>query len=102
MKKPSDGFLCQQELTLIQNNDRERVKVDGTLIKSWIMCKYKIKHRRTALHIENLSQYTNEGEILIMPYTVFKVNKVEKVKLSYLLDGQTITEIELEEHDTSS
>jgi hypothetical protein len=100
-EKTAAWFLCQQEATLTLNNDRQRCKLDGTLIKSWIMCKYKIKHRRTALNIENISQYTNEGEILIMPYTVFKVNKIEKVKPSYLLDGQTITEIILEEHHTS-
>jgi hypothetical protein len=95
-------FLCQQELTLVPGSDRQRVNADGKLIKSWIMCKYKIKHRRTALHIENVSQYTNEGEILIMPYTVFKVNKVNKVKPSYLLDGQSITQIELEECDLNT
>ncbi|CAF1501094.1 unnamed protein product, partial [Adineta steineri] len=97
-EKIAAWFLCQQEVTSMQNNNHEeRVKVDGTIIKSWIMCKYIIKHHRTALHIENISQYTSEGEILIMPYTVFKINKIKKVKPSYLPDGQLITEIQLEE-----
>ncbi|CAF1389229.1 unnamed protein product [Adineta steineri] len=97
-EKIAAWFLCQQEVTSMQNNNNEeRVKVDGTIIKSWIMCKYIIKHHRTALHIENISQYTSEGEILIMPYTVFKINKIKKVKPSYLPDGQSITEIQLEE-----
>jgi hypothetical protein len=61
------------------------------------MCIYHIKHRRTALHIENSSQYANEGEVLIMPYTVFQVKRVDQIKPSYLPKEETMTRIELEE-----
>ncbi|CAF1287354.1 unnamed protein product [Adineta steineri] len=91
------GNACRVIKINSDDLDKYQVDFDGTLIKSWIMCKYIIKHHRTALHIENISQYTSEGEILIMPYTVFKINKIKKVKPSYLPDGQSITEIQLEE-----
>jgi hypothetical protein len=63
------------------------------------MCKYQIKHQRTALHIENSSQYPVEGEVLIMPYTVFKINNKRTMTAEYLPPGQTITEIQFEECD---
>jgi hypothetical protein len=75
-----------------------RTKNDGTFIKLWVMCVYNIKHRRTALHIENISQYTNEGEILIMPYTVFKVKRIDHIQPASV-GNQSMTEIELEECD---
>ncbi|CAF4475785.1 unnamed protein product, partial [Rotaria sp. Silwood2] len=72
-RKVAELFLCQKEAAQSEAQVMTRKKIDGTLIKSWIMCRYEIKHRRTGLHIENSSQYANEGEILIMPYSVFEV-----------------------------
>lgn len=80
-----------------EKNINPRCKVDGTIIKTWVICKYQIKHRRTALHIEDISQYANEAEILIMPYSVFKVKKIEQVQYPYTENIQNVTEIELEE-----
>jgi hypothetical protein len=98
-KKITEWFLNQQQSSSKQNNERAITKLDGTLIKSWIMCIYHIKHRRTAVNIEESSQYANEGEILIMPYTVFKVKKIQRTAPSYFSGGQSMTEIELEECD---
>ncbi|CAF3586388.1 unnamed protein product [Rotaria sp. Silwood1] len=98
-RKLAELFLFQKECTEEQMKRSSRTKFDGTFIKLWVMCVYKIKHRRTALHIENCSQYANEGEILIMPYTVFRVKRIDHIKLSDLEEGQTMTEIELEECD---
>ncbi|CAF1276589.1 unnamed protein product [Rotaria sordida] len=89
----------QDEAAQSQIGTKARLKVDGTIIKSWILCKYRIKHRRTALHIEDLSQYANEGEILIMPYSVFKIKKIEQIQLSFSKNVQYVTEIDLEECD---
>ncbi|CAF1237226.1 unnamed protein product [Adineta steineri] len=76
-----------------------RTRVDGTIMKFWVMCIYHIKHPRTALHIENSSQYANEGEILIMPYSVFKIKRINHMKpLSVPID-QKMTQIEFEECD---
>jgi hypothetical protein len=90
-------FLYQKESTQTQPVIQTRTKVDGTLIKSWAMCIYKIQHPRSALHIENSSQYVNEGEVLIMPYTVFQVKSIKQIQMSHLSKGQSMTEIELEE-----
>jgi len=98
-EKIAAWFLSRQQLEQNNSVTRTRHGNDGNLIKSWVMCKYQIKHRRTALHIENSSQYANEGEVLIMPYTVFKVKNKKTVTASYLPDGQKITEIEFEECD---
>ncbi|CAF1230510.1 unnamed protein product [Rotaria sordida] len=98
-RKLAELFLLQKACTQEPTRAAVRTKMDGTFIKLWVMCVYNIKHRRTALHIENSSQYANEGEILIMPYTVFKVKRINHIKPSYLVENQTMTEIELEECD---
>jgi hypothetical protein len=96
-RKIAELFLCQKESSQTLNLAGERKTVDGSLIKSWVMCIYHVKHQRTALHIENSSQYVNEGEILIMPYSVFEVKSIKQIPVSHLSDGQSITEIQLEE-----
>jgi hypothetical protein len=96
-RKIAELFLCQKESGQAQNPPPVRTRVDGSIIKSWVMCIYHIKHQRSALHIENSSQYVNEGEILIMPYTVFQVKSIKQIKISHLSNGQSMTEIELEE-----
>jgi hypothetical protein len=92
-EKIAAWFLSRQEVAQENSGVRKRHS------KIWVMCKYQIKHRRTALHIENSSQYTAEGEVLIMPYTVFKIKNKRTVTASYMPAGQTITEIEFEECD---
>ncbi|CAF0977669.1 unnamed protein product [Rotaria sp. Silwood1] len=92
-------FLSRQELARKDSGQGNRFNLDGKIIKKWIMCKYQIKRRRSALHIENSSQYANEGEILIMPYTVFRVKKVAEVKVPNMNDEHLITEIQLEEYE---
>jgi hypothetical protein len=98
-EKTAVWFLSRQEFLEENKATRTRHNRDGRLTKSWIMCKYQIKHRRTALHIENSSQYPAEGEVLIMPYTVFKINNKRTMTAEYLPPGQTITEIQFEECD---
>ncbi|CAF0981184.1 unnamed protein product [Rotaria sp. Silwood1] len=98
-RKVAELFLCQREATQSETQVMTRKKIDGTLIKTWIMCRYEIKHRRTGLHIENPSQYANEGEVLIMPYSVFQVKEIRKVQLPFFEDDQFMTEIDLEECD---
>ena len=90
-------FLTRQQASQDNSVPRTRHRPDGSKIKIWVMCIYHIKHPRTALHIENISQYTTEGEILIMPFTVFKVKQIKKVVTSYVPDGEVITQIHFEE-----
>ena len=87
-------FLCRQET----KGTNARLNKQGKAVKSWIMCKYQIKHQRTALHIENSSQYPIEGEILIMPYTVFKIKNKRTMRNSHLPVEHSIVEIEFEEY----
>ena len=90
-------FLYRKVEAQTQNKPIIRVKQGGKFVKSWIMCIYHIKDHRTALHIENSSQYANEGEVLIMPYTVFKVKAIENITSSSLPKGCTMTQIQFEE-----
>jgi hypothetical protein len=96
-RKVAELFVCRKEMAQQGNASPERVRIDGRFIKMWIMCIYHIKHRRTALYIENSSQYPDEGEVLIMPYTVFRVKNVKEITPSYLPLGHAMTEIEFEE-----
>ena len=98
-RKITEYFLITQESALKDNRERAITKLDGTLIKTWVICIYHIKHHRTALNIEEISQYANEGEILIMPYTVFKIRQIKKIQSPVLTDQYSVTEIELEELD---
>ena len=93
-------FLLRKEDNREKKETKTRRDKDGKVIKkSWVMCKYHIKHPRTALHVENSSQYTAEGEVLIMPFTVFRIINKIKVTPRYLSGGYQINVIEFEECD---
>jgi hypothetical protein len=98
-RKIATWFLYRQKFSQKPSGQTQRCNLLGKIIKQSIMCIYHIKHQRTALHIENSSQYANEGEVLIMPYTVFQVKRIERVKAPYSSNELFITEIELEECD---
>ncbi len=72
-------------------------KADGSSIKLRIKCVNHIKHQRTAVHIETSYQYANERAVLIMPYTIYRVKKMNQIKSSYLSKEQTMKQIQLEE-----
>ncbi|CAF1462455.1 unnamed protein product [Adineta ricciae] len=92
-RKIAELFVYQKEAA----KQFGRTRIDGSSIKIWIMCVYEIKNRRTALNVENISQYTSEGEILIMPFSVFRIKRVEPITVRHDLSSQTIRWIELEE-----
>ncbi|CAF3110068.1 unnamed protein product [Rotaria sp. Silwood2] len=59
------------------------------------LCKYLIKQNSTAINIESLSMRPHEKEILIIPFSVFKVMNIKR---NYPISTNTISiEIELEE-----
>lgn len=60
-----------------------------------VLCIYSITQSRTALSISEISEFSEEEEILIRPYAVFSVDKVEKD--SFLHEGKKVTQIFLEE-----
>ena len=60
-----------------------------------VVCKYLIRRTGTALGIEDLSEFSFEKEVLILPYAVFKVKSIRKS------NGKIgpITEIHVEEEE---
>ncbi|CAF1482485.1 unnamed protein product [Didymodactylos carnosus] len=76
-RKIAEAFLLQYENMQSSIGLTPRLRASGKLVKFSAICTYLIRHRRTGLYIEELSQYANEGEVLIMPHTVFKVKKVD-------------------------
>ncbi|CAF1065720.1 unnamed protein product [Rotaria sordida] len=64
------------------------------------LCKYFIKQNSTAISIESLSTRPDEKEILIIPFSVFKVTNIKR---NYPTSTSTISiEIELEECEDPS
>ncbi|CAF3410523.1 unnamed protein product [Rotaria socialis] len=47
--------------------------IDKNQEKYTAICTYKIQNVRTALSIMEISEYENEKEVLVMPYTAFRV-----------------------------
>ncbi|CAF0958882.1 unnamed protein product, partial [Didymodactylos carnosus] len=50
----------------------------GILVKFPAMCAYIIKNKRTGLAVEDLSEYKQEQEVMIIPFSVFRVKSVDK------------------------
>lgn len=63
------------------------------------LCQYLIKQKSTAIDIQTLSTRPEEKEILIIPFTVFKVIAIKK---NYLDDSKPSIEIQLEECEDSN
>jgi hypothetical protein len=82
---------------LSTSKERSRAELfaatDGSSPVFGVVCKYSIKHTGTALAIEDISEFSFEKEVLILPYAVFKVKRIRKST------GKTdvITEIDVEE-----
>jgi hypothetical protein len=56
------------------------------------ICIYEIRNKRTALDIENLSVFQDEQEVLILPYSAFKIVDIKRNK-----DNSPRVEIRLKE-----
>lgn len=61
-----------------------------------VLCIYSITQSRTALNISEISEFTEEEQILIRPFSVFCVEKVEEKIYSYD-ENRKIPEILLNE-----
>lgn len=48
-----------------------------------VLCVYNITQSRTAMAIQEISQFAQEEEVLIRPFAVFCVMRVEKASLDY-------------------
>ncbi|CAF4400746.1 unnamed protein product [Didymodactylos carnosus] len=68
----------------------------GNTNKISLLCTYKIfNYRRTALDIQQFSQYPEEKEVLILPYVPFKITSFESMVLAD--SGKRRIEVKLEE-----
>ncbi|CAF2640044.1 unnamed protein product [Rotaria sp. Silwood2] len=56
------------------------------------ICKYQIRNERTALDIEHISLFEDEKEVLILPYSAFKIIDIKQNK-----DSSPRVEIDLKE-----
>jgi hypothetical protein len=61
-----------------------------------VICKYLIKHAGTAIAVENMSEFSFEQEVIILPYASFKVKRIQKNPMG---KGGEITEIDVEEDE---
>ncbi|CAF1675934.1 unnamed protein product, partial [Didymodactylos carnosus] len=76
------------------NDFNPRRNALNELIKHSVLCKYVIKYPTTALAIEDLSEYPNEKEVLILPYASFVVKQLQNPSKK----GEVI-KIEMEEKE---
>jgi hypothetical protein len=72
-------------LTLLANNR----DIDDRLST---ICQYEIRNRRTALDIQHISVFEDQQEVLILPYTVFKI-----IDIKFNKDSSPRVEIKLKE-----
>ncbi|CAF0896308.1 unnamed protein product [Didymodactylos carnosus] len=68
----------------------KRQNPSGSFVRLPVLCTYLTKNPRTALDIDVLSEYPGEKEVLIVPFTAFKVTQIDKN-----VDG--LSRIDLEE-----
>jgi len=66
-----------------------------------VLCIYHITQERTAMSIEQISRFPEEEEVLIRPYAVFCVMKIDKADSQYD-EQERVREIFLEELPSST
>ena len=54
----------------------------GTNTHLQVICTYEIRNRRTALNIQSISEFEEELEVLIMPYSAFKIMDIQRYEQS--------------------
>ncbi|CAF1563727.1 unnamed protein product [Didymodactylos carnosus] len=74
-----------------QNSDEKKIKLST-------LCTYEIKKDRSGLDIEHISEYPHEKEVLILPYSAFKVIKIQMTNA--ITNNGIEVEIELTECDS--
>lgn len=47
-----------------------------------VLCTLKILNRRTALDIHQISEFPNEDEVLILPYTAFTIVNIKEISVA--------------------
>ena len=55
-----------------------------------VLCIYHITQSRTAMSIQDISRFNQEEEVLIRPFAVFRVVKIERGSLDYDQQGRVV------------
>ncbi|CAF0823855.1 unnamed protein product [Rotaria sordida] len=76
-----------------QQSKMRHTPKDHCALQYSCLCQYLIKQNLTAINIESLSSRPDEKEILILPFTVFKVISIKR---NYLDDPTASISIEIE------
>ena len=76
-----------------QQSQMRYTSKDHSPLQYSCLCQYLIKQNSTAIDIQSLSTKPDEKEILIIPFTVFKV---VTIKRNYLDDSTASISIEIE------
>ena len=87
LREATDGFLYS-------DRDEQQTQIHA-------LCIYNIKNKRTGIYIKTLSQLPNEEEVLIMPYSAFRVVDVNVISNATKNQPKKI-EIRLDELDQSA
>lgn len=59
-------------------NRSDRQDIHGQSVKMGAICTYILRDKRSSLDIHHLSEYPREQEVLVFPYSVFTVTRVQK------------------------
>ena len=73
----------------------ERKTEPGQLVKVSALCSYEIVNKRTGLNIERLSEFRDEKEVLVGPYSAFMITAIRHDRPEYV-------EIDLREIEQTS
>ncbi|CAF1177384.1 unnamed protein product [Rotaria sordida] len=77
-----------------------RKQQHGANVKLSALCIYEIINDRTGLNIEDISEYRNEKEVLVGPYTAFKITAVHRVDSNYIeIDLQECKKVNYQDED---
>ncbi|CAF5006359.1 unnamed protein product [Rotaria sp. Silwood1] len=76
-----------------QQSQMRHTPKDHCALQYSCLCQYSIKQNSTAINIESLSTRPDEKEVLILPFTVFKVIAIKR---NYLDDPTAPISIEIE------
>ncbi|CAF5141296.1 unnamed protein product, partial [Rotaria sp. Silwood1] len=76
-----------------QQSQMRYTSKDHRALQYSCLCQYLIKQNSTAMNIESLSTRPDEQEILIIPFSVFKVMAIKR---NYLDDSTASISIEIE------
>ncbi|UJR34704.1 hypothetical protein I4U23_027481 [Adineta vaga] len=81
LKEYTVGNKIMNKVFMSTTSDRKTK--NGDLVKLSTLCSFEIVNHRTGLNIETISEYRNEKEVLVGPYTAFSIIAVRRIAPNY-------------------